>query len=328
MDYQSILHLFLTISFVIGRSSQQISIEPIAGPYTLSEGPYWDKENNVLYFVDIPKQNIYCFNPETKHITHTHLSLGPVGVAVPKAGKPNTFIAGSGTKLVQVLWDPKSDNLNPTVKVLATVDVDRNGTRFNDGKVDPAGRFWAGTMGEKNGVITNGQGTLYRFDNNGTPTKILSPVSISNGLTWNHNNDTFYYIDSPTREIVSYNYNNITGDISNKCTVFSLEENNIPGAPDGMTIDKADNLWIAIYNGGRVIQVEPKSGKLLRTVNLPAAEITSVAFGGSNFDVLYVTSASQSLTEEQLKEQPYAGYVFAVHGLGVSGEEMLASKMN
>lgn len=77
-----------------------------------------------------------------------------------------------------------------------------------------------------------------------------------------------------------------------------------------------------------MIEVEPKSGKLLRTVNLPAAEITSVAFGGSNFDVLYVTSASQSLTEEQLKEQPYAGYVFAVHGLGVSGEEMLASKIN
>ncbi|XP_008547645.2 regucalcin [Microplitis demolitor] len=308
-------------------SSKQIKIEAIGGPYSLSEGPHWDEERNLLYYVDIPEQKIYCWNPTTKKITHAYLKNGPVGVAVPVVGENNTFIVGCGTSLVRVTWDPSTDNTDPEVKTLATVDSSRDDIRINDGKVDPRGRFWAGTMGEKNNVITPEKGSLYRFSFDATPTKLISPVSISNGLAWSHSKDSFYYIDSPTLEVVAFDYNDDSGDISNKRTVFNLKDNKITGFPDGMTIDKAGNLWVAVYDGGKVLQIDPRTGRLLQTISMPATKITSVAFGGPNKDILYVTSAKNGLTDAELKDQPLAGSVFAVHGLGIAGNTMLAAKI-
>lgn len=138
-----------------------------------------------------------------------------IGVVIPIAGKNNTLIAGADRKLVEVTWNYKSNNLNAAYKTVANIDVNRDNTRVNDGKIDPRGRFWVGTMAnEVNGVIAPDQGALYRVESDLKPVKILSPVSISNGLAWSPNNDTFYYIDSPTKEIVAYNYNVVTGDIS------------------------------------------------------------------------------------------------------------------
>ncbi|KAH0550803.1 regucalcin-like isoform X1 [Cotesia glomerata] len=316
----------LLVDMTLGQS-QKLKIEPIGGKYDLSEGPHWDEEKNLLYYVDIPQQKIYCWNPETKKITHAYLKHGPVGVAVPVAGVNNTFIVGCGNELVRMTWDPSTDNPDPEVKTLARVDIDRDDTRINDGKVDPKGRFWAGTMGEKDNVITPEKGSLYRFSLDATPTKLVTPVSISNGLAWSHSKDSFYYIDSPSLEVVAYDYNDDSGDISNKRKVFNLKENKITGFPDGMTIDSAGNLWVAVYDGGKVLHIDPRTGRLLETIEMPATKITSVAFGGPKKDILFVTSASKGLTDAELKDQPLAGSLFAVHGLGVTGTTMLSSRV-
>lgn len=142
------------------------------------------------------------------------LECGPVSVVVPVAGRRNTFIAGCGTELVQVHWNPHTTNRNPRTEVLSRVDIGVPGTRLNDGKVDPRGRFWAGTM-LMSGRLANppDQASLYRFAYNGTPTTMITPVSISNGLVWSHSNNSFYYIDSLAYNVVVYDYNDTTGDI-------------------------------------------------------------------------------------------------------------------
>ncbi|XP_034943078.1 regucalcin-like isoform X2 [Chelonus insularis] len=307
-------------------SEKQLIIKTVAGPFTLTEGPHWDESTNLLYFVDIPEQKFYCWNPKNNKLTHTSFN-SPVGVAIPIANKKNAFVVGCGTNVLELTWDTSANNTNPITKVIASVDTDRDDTRINDGKIDAKGRFWFGTMGEKKEEIIYKRGSLYRMGSDGIPKKMVSPVCISNGLTWNHKNDTFYYIDSPTRQVVSYDYDYNTGDINNKHVIFDLNNHNIPGFPDGMTIDEGGNLWIAIYDGGRVIQVDPSNGNLLKTINLPATKITSVAFGGQNKDILYVTSAKQKLTNAELQEQPLAGSVFSIEGLDVKGTSMLAYKM-
>lgn len=121
---------------------------------------------------------------------------------------------GCGTDLYEVLWDHRFNNLSPKTKLISSVEVGRTNIRFNDGKVDPRGRFWAGTMGQVgSGQLIDNIGSLYRFDYNGTPTKMVSPVSISNGLDWSHKKDTFYFADSTTKRVDAFDYNDSTGDI-------------------------------------------------------------------------------------------------------------------
>lgn len=297
-------------------SSQDIKIEKIAGPFDLGEGPHWDDINQVLYFVDLTAKTIYAYDPATTKITKAIINNGLVGFIIPVDGKKNTFIAGSGTDLIEVIWDPEFDNLNPDIKVLATVEVGKSNIRFNDGKIDSCGRLWAGTMGHKGNTFPPNQGSLYRFGADYVPKTMATSLTISNGLAWSHDNKIFYFIDSPTYEVFAYDFDEKTGDISNKRTIFSLSDNDIPGIPDGMTIDKSGNLWIACYGGGMVIQINPKTGKLMRKIAVPSKETTSVAFGGKNRDILYVTSARQNVTEDNKHEQPMAGCLFAVHFLG------------
>ncbi|XP_014300520.1 regucalcin [Microplitis demolitor] len=322
-----IFNLFI-ISLIFGKCTENLKIEKVTGPYLLAEGPHWDAEKNLLYFVDINSQKILCYNPKTKITTYAYLECGLVSVVVPVAGKKNTFIAGCGRYLVQVIWNPRTNNKNPKTTILSLVDLSVNDTRFNDGKVDPKGRFWGGTMLLDSKVADPpNQASLYRFAYDGTPTTMITPVSVSNGLVWSHTNDSFYYIDSQAYNIVVYDYDDTTGNISNKRILLDLKKNKIEGIPDGMTIDKAGNLWVAINTGGKVIQVDSKNGEVLRSVKMPVTDVSSVAFGGPNKDILYVTTARDKLSEAQIKLQPTAGSVFAVHGLGVTGSPMLACRI-
>lgn len=311
----------------MATKTSNVTVEPIAGRYELGEGPHWDDKSQTLYFVDIFKQKIHRLDPATGSLTSTTVKNGPVGVVVPVADAPGKLIAGSSTEFVLVTWDGQKDEC--CTETLAKVDTDRVDTRWNDGKVDSRGRFWGGTMGlEKDGTFPPNKGTFYSIGSDFVPKTQISPVTISNGLAWNMEDDTFYYIDSPTHQVWAYNYDAKTGVLSNKRIIFDLVKNDVPGLPDGMTIDTDGNLWVALYGGGRVIQVNPKTGELLRTVLIPAQNVTSVAFGGKDLDTLYVTTATIGMTESQLKEQPHAGFLFAVNGLGVRGRPANSFKMN
>lgn len=299
----------------------QITVKPLVGPYQLGEGPHWDHVSQKLYFVDIVAQKIYRFDPVSQNVTFAFIETGSVGFVIPVANSTNKFITTSGTDFVLVSWDGEKNITKCAYQTLASADSNRTETRWNDGKVDAVGRFWGGTMANmKDGIFPPNKGSLYSIGTDLVLNKQVSPVTISNGLAWTPNNDTMYYIDSMTYHVAAYDYNIQTGAISNKRTVFDLQKNNIPGIPDGMTIDTDGNLWVAVFGGGGVLQINPKTSELLRFVEINSAKnITSVAFGGPELDTLYVTSACMELDEKQLKEQPYAGYLFAVTGLGARG---------
>nr|XP_003701165.1 PREDICTED: regucalcin-like [Megachile rotundata] len=324
--YNSIIFGLLFVTFVHSgnlpdkyENSKELTIKPIVGRFEHSEGPHWDDRTQKLYFVDIEAQKICRFCPVTEQLTCINIERGPVGFAIPVQGEPDKLVAGVATGFVLINWDGQTNITKSPPETLATVDTDRNGTRWNDGKADSSGRFWGGTIGpEVNDVVIPNQASFYRIDSTLKPKRELI-VTNSNGLAWNLQDNTLYYIDTPTRQVAAFDFDSINGIISNKRIAFDFKKYNISGIPDGMTIDTDGHLWIAVYNGGCVLNVDPETGNLLRTVNLPAVKVTSVAFGGPKREILYVTTSARGISEEDLKKQPYAGYVYAVHGLGVHG---------
>ncbi|OWF35179.1 regucalcin-like [Mizuhopecten yessoensis] len=197
--------------------------------------------------------------------------------------------------------------------------------RFNDGKCDPAGRFWTGTMG---GQIDNmptyekNVGSLYCLDTNGTLVKHFNKITVSNGLAWSPDKQVMFYIDTPTRKVEAFTYHVTSGKISNRRDAIdfrSFPEESMMGWPDGMTIDTDGHLWVACYGAGKVICFDPVTGKALKEVIIPAPRTTSCCFGGKNLDELYVTTGPNGAFDQELRYFPLCGSVFKVTGLGVKG---------
>ena len=150
--------------------------------------------------------------------------------------------------------------------------------------------------------------------------KFMSDVSVSNGMAWSLDWTKMYYIDSPTRKIYRFDYNEETGDLTNRETTIDFKEDKTHGLPDGMTIDSEGKIWVAEFHGGCVCRWDPATGEMLQRIPIPALKTTSCCFGGPNYDTLFVTSCSMGYTPEELeKKNPEAGFIFAVTGLGVKG---------
>ena len=262
------------------------------------EGPLWDEERAGLWWVDIPKGEIRFFNPASGEdclVAAIGQQVGAVvlrrGGALLAAAEHGFFFVEESTGKLTPIYDPES-NLT--------------GNRFNDGKCDPAGRFWAGTM--DNACIRRGVGALYRLDADMSCHKLVEGVSISNGLAWSPDRTTMYYADTPTGVVDAFDYDDATGEIANRRTVVRIAE----GAPDGMTIDRDGNLWVAQWGGWQVSCYDPGTGRKLEEVAVPAAQTASCAFGGEALDTLYITTARNGLTGEAALRQPLAGSLFAV----------------
>ncbi|XP_039297153.1 regucalcin isoform X1 [Nilaparvata lugens] len=289
----------------------------VTEPVQHGEGPHWDAHNQLLYFVDISGNTVHRLNPSTN--MHSAITLNDsVSFVIPIRGRVNQFIIGLGRSLAVLHWD----GFSPTFQVFVkeSVDNDRPNNRFNDAKADPWGRLWTGTMGEEKpiGNVQLNQGRLYRWSMVKCRLEPqLSPVSISNGIAWTNDMKFMYYADSPTRRIDAFDYDGRS--IRNRRIIFDFIINNVPGNPDGMTIDRWNMLWIACWGGSRVIQVDPQRSQLLKTILMPVERVTSVTFGGALLDILYVTSMRTGLNETQLKSQPMAGTTFAVTNLGTRG---------
>jgi sugar lactone lactonase YvrE len=192
------------------------------------------------------------------------------------------------------------------------------GTRFNDGKVDPKGRFWAGTMQNNFGpnaesiAIDRRVGALYRFDPDGSVHTIEENIGIPNTLAWSPDLKRFYFADSLSNQIYVYDFHAESGGVRNKRIFFDASD---CGIPDGSAIDTDGCLWNARWDGGVVLRIAP-NGKLDRVVKLPVPRPTSCIFGGPNLCTLYVTSATSGLSPTQLKEFPLSGSVFSLDGVG------------
>lgn len=271
----------------------------------LGEGPVWDAQRNMIYWVDILNGEIHEFSLEKK--THktipVHQMIGAVAICTN-----GNFIAALQNGFAFI------DRISGKIKIIEDPESHLTGNRFNDGKCDPVGRFWAGTMPLKD---EPNMGNVYSIKNDLKPAKKIEGVSISNGMAWSLDHQTFYYIDTPTLEITSYDYEKNTGHISNKRVVIKIAEED--GYPDGMTIDSEGMLWVAHWDGWQVTRWNPGSGEKLYSIKLPVSRVTSCTFGGEGLNDLYITSAKIGLTEDELKEQPLAGSLFVVHNCGFKG---------
>ena len=271
----------------------------------LGEGPVWDAQNNRLLWVDILKGDIHQYNPDTKE--HRTFNAGEMvgAVALRKKG---TLVAALQNGFANIDLDRK------TVQRIDNPESSIPNNRFNDGKCDPDGRFWAGTMSLRDEPSA---AALYTLNIDKTVTKKLDRISISNGLAWSTDGNTLYYIDTPTFQVVAYDYDSTSGDITNARTVITIPKDQ--GDPDGMTIDIEGMLWIAHWDGWQVCRWDPTTGARLLQVKLPVARVTSCVFGGKNLDDLFITSARTGLTDDQLAQQPLAGSTFVLTNCGYKG---------
>jgi len=272
----------------------------------LGEGAVWDARRHLLYWVDIEGHEVHAFDPATGR--DRAFALGDsVGTVVSRARGGVALTLGRAfaaldleTRRVSVLAEPEEEKV-------------RLGNRFNDGKCDPRGRFWAGTMALSEAPAAGG---LYRLDPDGNVRRMLEGVSISNGIVWSPGADLMYYIDTPTREVAVFDYDDATGAIANRRVAVRIPKRH--GWPDGMTMDAEGTLWIAEWDGGCVSRWDPARGKLLRRIALPVSRVTSCAFGGPGLDELYVTTAWSRLEPARRRAQPLAGGLFRVDA-GVKG---------
>ncbi|XP_049949061.1 regucalcin-like [Schistocerca serialis cubense] len=294
-----------------------VTVEKITESCKLGEGPHWDADKKVLYFVDIGGNRVHKYDPATR--TLKSLTLEGVHFIIPVKGKADKFVINMGRNVVLMTWDGVSSE-PAALEVIATVQ-DEDGSRdnkINDAKVDAAGTLWAGTLGPiVNNEITPEKGILFNLAKDRSTKTHVTKISISNGFAWSPDNKTMYYIDSATGKIDAFDFDITESKIGNRRTVFNFKENGVEGLPDGQTIDTDGNLWVACFGGKQVIQVDPRRGKLLRRVEIPALNVTSVAWGGAGLDELFVTTGSIGM--DQPDELPMAGCTFRVTGLGARG---------
>ncbi|XP_045402544.1 regucalcin-like [Lemur catta] len=278
--------------------------------YRMGECPVWEEETGQLVYVDINAGNVCQWSPLTGEVQTVGLRNRVGSVALCRKG---TYVVAVGTCLGFLDWGTQQ------VRWVAQLDRDKPRNRFNDGKVDPAGRFVAGTMPEASapGVWERGQGSLYTLQADGSVVRRLDGLGIPNGLDWSLDHGTFYHVDSLEHCVRAYDYDLHSGGIANPRLLFQLPAEQ--GMPDGLCVDAAGKLWVACIDGGRVIRLDPETGTLLSTVEMPVSRVTSCCFGGPSYTELYVTSAADGLGPEQLPQEPQAGHVFKVTGLGVRG---------
>ncbi|WP_409344476.1 SMP-30/gluconolactonase/LRE family protein [Paenibacillus sp. MBLB4367] len=265
---------------------------------TLGEGPSWEPGSNRLYWVDILGRQLHIYDPATG--SDDTVDVGQlIGAVVPRQSGGVVMALQNGFHT----YDFETKQLTP----IGDPEADKAHTRFNDGKCDAAGRFWAGTMSLNDSPK---QGALYCLETDGSIRKVIDGVTCSNGIAWNPDNTVMYYIDSPTRQVVAHDYDLATGGISNPRVVVQLADED--GVPDGMTSDSEGMLWVAVWGGWRVSRYNPETGEQLARIDVPAEKVTSCVFTGDKLNELYITSARTGIDEEGLAKQPLAGGLFRV----------------
>ena len=278
----------------------------VHAPARLGEGPVWDMEDARLWWVDIKGGLIHCFDPASGD--NGAFDFGePVG-CVARRDKGGLIVAAASGFY---LFDPETGNR----MALVDPEADLPGNRFNDGGCDPAGRFWAGTMHD-DGTPRQQRGQFWRYNDDGTATGFFAPLYTSNGLAYSGDGAVMYMSDSnkSVQTIWAHDYDLASGTPTNQRVLFDCAE--IDGRPDGGTVDSDGCYWTALIGGWQIARITP-DGKLDRTVSVPVANPTKPMFGGDGLDVLYVTSANESLEDDPA--QPHAGCLLAISGLGVTG---------
>lgn len=272
----------------------------------LGEGPVWDERTSTIFWVDILIGHVHAL--ETATGRHTRLDLGEA-VGVVALCPDGRLVAGLKDGFAFI------DRRTGRMERIHNPEEHLPGNRFNDGKCDPSGRFWAGTMPLTEDRPT---GSLYVMGTDRHAHRMVTAVTISNGLAWSHDRRYMYYIDTPTMLVARFDYDDATGSLGERRTAFRIPKDD--GYPDGMTIDAEGMLWVAHWGGWQLTRWDPVKGVKIDAIRMPVSNVSSCTFGGEGFTDLYVTSARKGLTEAQLASQPLAGALFVIRGTGCKGQ--------
>ena len=253
--------------------------EPVLrGVAALAEGPRWDARTQRLLWVDIDGPALHELDPDTG-IDRAIGLPAKVTAAAPTTTNENRVLVALADRLAMV--DLTTGGHEP----LAPFPHRRAGMRANDGAVDPAGRFWIGTMADDEAPDL---ASLYRLEPGGSLTAVVDPVSLSNGLGWAAAEQRMYYIDSPTKRIDVLDYDAATGEVENRRPFAEIEDG--MGIPDGLALDVEDGVWVALYGGAQVRRYGP-GGTLDAVIGVPADNVTACGFGGEDGHRLFITTA-------------------------------------
>jgi sugar lactone lactonase YvrE len=264
----------------------------------LGEGPAWETHSGCLYWVDIHAGHLHIFNPQEG--TDRLIDVGEfLGCAAPRSAGGLVLGLRSGFTTLDLSTGKLTRLVNP--------EPNLPGNRFNDGKCDPAGRFLAGTL---NDTEVKACGSLYSLAPDGAVKTLVTGTLTSNGLAWSPDQHTLYYIDTPTLIVMAYDYDPATGEIANPRPVVSVPPE--LGLPDGMTSDVDGMLWVALWGGAKLTRWDPATGSLVAEIPLPALNVSSCAFGGPDLTDIYVTTAREGMSPEQLAKYPLSGGLFRI----------------
>lgn len=263
-------------------------------PCELGESPLWDERNNCLHWVDIDRGILYHQHADQDSPTAT---IFPVKIScVALCESPYLLLAKAWGISILRLSD------HSEVSYLPVLPTD-GPLMFNDGKVDPQGRFWLGTKGPPQ------QSLLYCFDAKKGLQKVRDGMTISNGIDWSPDQSTIYLTESAEGRIYRASYSPNTTEINDLQVFFQTEDG---GCPDGLTVDRDGNVWTAIWDGACVLCLSPR-GEVLQKISLPAQRPTSVMFGGTKLDKLFITSAFTGLVASNGNTNSQNGLLFSVN---------------
>jgi sugar lactone lactonase YvrE len=262
----------------------------------LGEGPRWHAAERKLYWVDILRCELHRLDPETGR-DEVRVFDQPIGCfAFRRAG--GLLLAMKDGLATLSDWDASPEPFGEQIF------ADRPDLRFNDGRTDPAGRFWVGSV---NMAKSAQDAALYQVDPDGSITEIEGGMTTCNGAAFNTDGTAFHHADTPSHALRGYDVEPSTGALRNRRIIHQFEHGT--GRPDGGSFDADGCYWSALFEGGRVVRLSP-DGELLQTVDLPISRPTMISFGGQDLRTAFVTTARAGLNEEQLEREPHAGAIF------------------
>ena len=272
-------------------------------PAILGEGPLWVDRENAVYWVDIVSRNLHRYSPADESRRTWKFEEQVTSLSARQQGG---FVGTVRDGFAAI--DLEANKIEP----LAMPESDMPQNRFNDGKVDAMGRYWAGSMDDGEKLET---GSLYRLDSDLSLHKMDENYAITNGPTFSKDGRTLYHTDTAKRTIFAFDLDE-NGAISNKRVFIKLEAE-AEGYPDGMTVDSENCLWLCHFAGSRITRYSPE-GQVLEVIPMPVPNITSCTFAGPDLDTMYITTARHLLNEADIKKYPLSGSLFSCKP-GVAG---------